>query len=480
MGCVELGLGAFGSHPLNAIDLRIFPPIHGERARIECLEIELRFDGPGNDDFAGSKLRLSKGDPAGGRCGPPGLLLEFTSCSLDVYLAVFDEAFDHRPRPGVFVGKPWSTWVRYQHLETTVETVGEKTRRSHRTRHYAGFVTSLATYTQGDQDLASFNVNLQLGEAEPLGDGVKRVAMEQLELAAAGFFDGEAVFGEAIHESRKAIKRVRALLRLIRGELSKKIYTFENTSLRDTAHLVSEIRSAQGVLNAATSIKTIYGDLLADGTFDDMLERLTRRRDLTELQALEDPNLVGRVVRNLERAYKRYSSWPTEPEARAVYGHGVRDAYESVGPGLTRTYMTGRHHMARAYKQNGPEDFHEWRKRVKDMRHQMEFLAPLWPEVVVGTAMTLDRLGSVLGEDNDLAELTGLLRGRNDLCPDPRERSLFRALSQQRRADLQMAAEILGRRVYAERPKAVTERFGEYWDARKLAIDGTLDTIVVY
>jgi CHAD domain-containing protein len=283
-----------------------------------------------------------------------------------------------------------------------------------------------------------------------------------------------------VHESRKSIKRVRALLRLVREELSERIYEFENKSLRDTARVMSEIRSAQGVLTAAMSIQEMYGDLLADGTFVEMIARLSRRRDVTELAALEDPNLVARVVRGLERAYHRYSSWPTDPEARRAYGMGIRDSYEGVSPGLGRTYGRGRTTMVTAYTRGMPGDFHEWRKRVKDMRHQMEFLAPLWPEVVVGTAMTLDRLGNILGEDHDLAELLALLRSRADLCPDPRERSLFRALAQQRRSELQVAGEILGRRVYAEKPKALSYRFGEYWESRKMAIDGSLDTIVVY
>jgi CHAD domain-containing protein len=310
--------------------------------------------------------------------------------------------------------------------------------------------------------------------------GVKRVTMEQLELAAAGFFGGDLTLGGAVHESRKSVKKVRALLRLVRGELPENIYEFEDNSLRNTARLLSEIRSAQGVLNAAVSIQGLYGGLLAVGTFADLVERLSRRRDLTELRAVEDPNLVGRVVRSLERAYHRYGSWPTDPEAREVYGVGIRDSFDAVGPGLKTTYDSGRHTMVQAYQRGEHGDFHEWRKRVKDMRHQMEFLAPLWPEVVVGTAMTLDRLGHILGEDNDLAELVSLLRDRPDLCPDPPERSLFRALANQRRGELQVAAEILGRRVYAEQPKSLTSRFGEYWGARQMAIQGGLDTIVVY
>ena len=366
-----------------------------------------------------------------------------------------------------------------QDLEPGAETVWEKTRGSHGSRHYAGWVTVLATTPTVGDDLVAFDTSLQLGGSEPLGAGIKRVTMEQLELAAAGFFAPETSLGGAVHESRKSIKRVRAMLRLVRGEIPSRIYDFENRSLRDTGHLLTEIRSSQGVLNAALSIRDIYGDLLADRTFTDMIERLSRRRDLTELNALEDPHLVGRVVRSLERAYHRYGSWSTDSEAMEAYGMGIRDEFATLEQGLGATYTSGRRTMATAYTRSAPGDFHAWRKRVKDMRHQMEFLAPLWPEVVVGMAMTLHRLGDLLGEDNDLAELMSLLAHRPDLCPNPSERSLFRALATQRRLELQTASEILGRRVYAERPKALTHRFGEYWGARHMAITGQLDTLVV-
>lgn len=304
--------------------------------------------------------------------------------------------------------------------------------------------------------------------------------MEQLELAASGYFDGEAEFGLAVHESRKAIKRTRSLLRLVRGELSERVYDYEDKSLRETGRMVSDVRSAAAVVNAASTIRDLYGDLLAENTFGEMIQRLSQRRDIIELRALEDPNLVGRVVRNLERAYNRYASWPTDDDAREVYGMGIRDGFEAIEPGLRATYKTGRIEMVRAYEEPTPHHFHQWRKRAKYLRHQLEFLAPLWPEVVVGTAMTLDRLGMILGEDHDLAELLELLRERPDLCPNPRERSLFAALVAQRRSELQTGAEILGRRVYAEKPGSLSHRFAEYWDSRALANSHPLDTIVVY
>lgn len=367
----------------------------------------------------------------------------------------------------------------YQHLER-IESVWKKTRGSHEARHYAGRVTALATYSRNEPGVPAFDQRLQLGSAESLGMGIKRVTMDQLELAAGGYFDGEDQFASAVHESRKAIKRIRALLRLVRHELTDRVFSYEDHTMRETGRLVSEVRSAVAITEAAIVVRDLYGELLADGTFEELTARLSHRRDVIELKALEDPNLAGRVVRNLERAYHRYSSWPTETDAREVYGLGIRDNYESIELGLQSTYGRGRSEMVTAYTTPTGASFHSWRKRAKYLRYQMEFLAPVWPEVVIGMAVTLDRLGLLLGEDHDLAELLSLLHTRPDLCPNPRERSLFAALLTQRRSELQVAAEILGRRVYAEKPSSLQHRFGEYWESRKMALSAPLDTITIY
>lgn len=341
-------------------------------------------------------------------------------------------------------------------------------------------MTALATYPSPQSRLAQFDPRLQLGTSEPLPAGIKRVTMEQLEVAASGYFEGEAEFGRAIHESRKAIKRVRSLLRLVQGEIPKRILKYEDKALRDTSRAISEIRSAAAIAGAAAVIKDLYGDLLAEGTFEEMLAHLSQRRDVIELTALGDAELVGRIVRSLERAYHRYSGWPTDTDAREVYGMGIRDDFEAIRPGLADTYGRGRREMVAAYKGGSSHQFHGWRKRAKYLRHQMEFLAPLWPEVVMGMAVTLDLLGEVLGEDHDLAELVDLIHERPGLCPNPRERSLFTALASQRRAELQLAAEVLGRRIYAEKPSSLQGRFGEYWESRQLAIGRPLDTLTIY
>jgi CHAD domain-containing protein len=305
--------------------------------------------------------------------------------------------------------------------------------------------------------------DFRLNAGEPLGVGLKRLSLLQIEQAVTGFFDGEEAFPDAVHTARKATKRLRALLRLARSEIGEKVYRYENKVLRDTARLLSDVRSAAVVVFAIDEIRRLYGSVLAAGALDEPRERLDFRRSRIEQRTMEDPDILPRVVANLEGAYARYASWPVNGDSRHVYGIGIRDSFEAVSEGLKSTYGRGRVEMVRAYTKPDPANFHLWRKRVKYLRHQLEMLTPLWPEVVVGMAITSERIGDLLGEDHDFGELIGLLAATPDLCPNPVEGSLIRALSEQRRSDLQTAARILGRRVYAETPIALTSRFDVYW-----------------
>jgi CHAD domain-containing protein len=317
----------------------------------------------------------------------------------------------------------------------------------------------------------------RLHAGEPLGTGLKRLGIDEIDRAISGFYDGEEAFREAVHEARKSIKRIRALLRLIRFEVGEQIYRFENVWMRDSARLISEARDAAVSVIAIDDMRDLYGSLLAEGTFDETRDKLAVRRERVELRAMEDPNVVPRVVANLERARARYASWPTDPDARSVYGMGIRDDYRAVGPGLEVTHSRGRREMVVAYKTPSPVHFHLWRKRVKYLKHQMEILTPMWPEVMIGMAITLDRIAELLGQDHDLAQLLELVSNRPDLCPNPIERSLLSALAQQRRSDLQTASRILGRRIYTETPPALDRRLGGYWEAMEMARTAHLSSL---
>jgi CHAD domain-containing protein len=307
----------------------------------------------------------------------------------------------------------------------------------------------------------------RLQAGEPLGDGLKRLSLDSLESAVSGFYDGEEAFGMAVHQARKTTKQLRALLRLVRSEVGEKAYRFESAEMSGISAMISAVRSSAVRVESVAVLRDLYGSFLAPDTFAELSERLQSVHARQESRVMEDPVLVANVVDRFERAHDRYSSWPTDETSREVYGRGIRDSYEAIGSGLTETFRKGRHQMVAAYQSPSPARFHQWRKRVKNFWYQMEILTPLWPEVVLGMAITLDRIGALLGQDHDLADLLETVSSRIDLCPNPVERSLLKALAEQRRSDLETASRILGRRIYAETAKSLNTRFEAFWDSAR-------------
>jgi CHAD domain-containing protein len=119
---------------------------------------------------------------------------------------------------------------------------------------------------------------------------------------------------------------------------------------------------------------------------------------------------------------------------------------------LTDTYRSGRRAFARAEDEPTTEHLHEWRKRVKDLWYQQRLLKRAWPGVMKALAAEAKSLSKLLGSDHDLAVLAAEL-------PDD---DVLRPLIADRRAELQDEAWTLGRRLYAESPKAFRKRLRRY------------------
>src|SRR5580700_8770899 len=90
--------------------------------------------------------------------------------------------------------------------------------------------------------------------------GLKRVVREEMESAVAQLSGGnEASRDEAIHEARKSIKKVRALLRLMSAEFGE-AYARENARLRDIARRLSQFRDAFAIIETFDDLAAKYQD----------------------------------------------------------------------------------------------------------------------------------------------------------------------------------------------------------------------------
>ncbi len=258
----------------------------------------------------------------------------------------------------------------------------------------------------------------------------------------------------AVHEVRKHLKQVRAMLRLLRKHVGKKAVAKETKAFRDASRPLSTVR------DAAVMIETLDGLMLhfkgrIDPVVTAKLRRalLARRRELRQQNFVKD-KVVPEVLRSLQTSRRRVKAWGHEPTG-----------WSMLGRSLKRSYRAGRKAIQHAWDDPHDEGFHEGRKRTKDLRYQLEMLVPLWPKAVKALAKQAKDLTDRLGVDHDLAVLRTLVRGELRDTVSDTDGELLLAIITERRLVLQEQALELSQKLFAERPREFIQRLNACWRA---------------
>jgi CHAD domain-containing protein len=277
-----------------------------------------------------------------------------------------------------------------------------------------------------------------------LAEAFTRTAREQLDHAQAALSDGIAADpAEAVHQARKAIKKERALLRLMRGAVSPRRRRAQNTALRDAARRLSGTRDAVVMVGALDDLAERYAGQVPQATFLSLRNRIAAETPVLADLSGEGPEV--RAASQLAQVSAELAGWRLR-----------RDGFAAIDDGLMRTYRRGRRTFAVARRHRKVENLHNWRKRVKDLWYELQLLAPVCGSVVAGHASDAQELGDLLGDDHDLAVLRAMLvRVGEDVAVDV---EAVLGLLDHRRDELQASAMLVGRRVYAESQKAFRRR----------------------
>jgi CHAD domain-containing protein len=296
----------------------------------------------------------------------------------------------------------------------------------------------------------------RLSFADDVPSSVRLCAREQLAGAVERLERAEEGPVKAVHEARKHLKKTRALLRLVRPALGKQAYRQENDALRDAGLALSGARDADVRVATARALAEHAAGRLPADVFDAL-------RDALAAEAA-GPERVGAdrfaaVIEALRATEPRVEAWPLD------------DAdWDTVLAAATRAYARGREAFALARATPEPELLHAWRKRAKDLWYHQRLLAPAWPDVLGAQAEAAHELSELLGDDHDLAVLDQRLA--DDAAPlapaVDAQRGELRALVAHRSGELRADAARLGRRLYAESPKAFARRLARYVE---LAVD---------
>jgi CHAD domain-containing protein len=311
---------------------------------------------------------------------------------------------------------------------------------------------------------------LGLVPGELLAPGLRRMAVEQADmaleqLAAADHGDAR----RAVHEARKAIKRLRTIVRLLEGELGAQGSAREHDALRAAAAALAGARDAEVMLATLDRLVGLDRKRLSGraGVVSLRLQ-LAQDRDEAERWVLAPDNRL-RVSEELRLFRGRASGWQLASDA----GVGA------VEPGLRKIYRQGRQRFRRAAGKRGGRvrRMHQWRKRVKDLRYAAEVLQRRDPGAKhAGSSRArrrakremrwlrrlgkrTDRLGEVLGEEHDLAVLSEWIRLHGAAAgAGSGTRRLLRKMIARRRRKLCRRALGEGMKLYERKPRRFLRR----------------------
>ena len=286
----------------------------------------------------------------------------------------------------------------------------------------------------------------RLKQKESLSEGIARVARGRIDHAIdelRGKTDSTAE--EAVHEARKDLKKLRALMRLARGELGESSFARENTCFRDAGRELAAARDSDVMLDTLKAL-----DIPAELGWD--LRKAIQAHRARNGNGSRREAAAG-VVEMLREARGRMDDWPLE-----------RDSFGAVREGLERTYRRGRRDFKEVQASPSVEGLHEWRKRVKELWYHHTLLRPLWPPVMEAVGDEAHELADRLGDDHDLAVLADWIREHTDADPE-----FFEAVDR-RRAELQGEAMTLGARIYADKPSGYVRRLRRLWEAAPTSV----------
>ena len=289
---------------------------------------------------------------------------------------------------------------------------------------------------------------------EPLPDGLKRVFREQIQSALQLCEHPARQRGVTVHEVRKHLKKLRAAMRLAVGEVGKNQHKNEDRCVREIGRLVSDLRDAQVRLQTLIQLRDEVAKKSEENPFPRIEELLSLERE--SFSAAFD-GWQKLAIPKLERVGERLSKWPLDGISWKQICGAVENIYKRGQRGLTKTI-----------KKPVPENFHAWRKRVKDLWYQLRILQPLNREVLEKIAADAEVLGELLGLEHDFHFLLARLEKENGDDALRGELAQLRKVIRKRGKRLRRNALELGRRFYAEPSKAFAKRISIFIGKRKV------------
>lgn len=293
-------------------------------------------------------------------------------------------------------------------------------------------------------------MSFRLQRGEGIDDGLHRIMdseFESIELELRTLQLQPDNHNGGVHETRKHVKKLRAVCRLFRSELGKDWWKREHEVLGDIGRVLSPARDAE-----------VKVQLLSDLLERHPSPKMTKVVHHWEVQCthavheLLEPSRMSQVLTTLEASHSRFDLFPLSASGWALLQKGLRKSYKRACEGMELTHG----------KSIDEAKWHTWRKRCKVLQYQLTLLEHLG-KPVAKYLETLDGLTEALGREHDFQVLAATLENGNGTMPHPPDRAKLLKRIQLQRSRLQKKAHRLGEELLAKKPGKFVDHIHKLW-----------------
>jgi len=256
---------------------------------------------------------------------------------------------------------------------------------------------------------------------------------------------------KAVHDIRKASKRMRAILRMLKPDLYPDVYLKENNFLKETSRKLSVARNfhvfeeefrnivSAGIIELSDDVVTTISNILKEKK-DDAFELLTGL------------DMFDQISQKVTEAKQRID----EIDYLMLGPHTV---YKGIG----KVFAWGQRQMVHSQQFPTDENLHEMRKRIKTLMYLVRLIKDVSPEFLTGYYKGLKSASLALGEDHNMAELGDYIDTLDDETVPVEEKLKLESYISSQRQQIQLEVWPQIAKLYTGQAGEFSKRVKAYW-----------------
>lgn len=285
---------------------------------------------------------------------------------------------------------------------------------------------------------------------EELQEGITRVLKEQYEYITYLASIPKDI-DHTVHEIRKALKRIRAIFRLVRWDIGEQLFQRENIKFRDLARQLSDLRDFHVIISYLAANFEAQELRIEESAYIRLVEHLNQKKE-TELRHIIEKQTLETIKEHMAIAKEELSAYPFD----FLGPHTIRQ-------GVTNTYSQCLDKIAESQLKLEDLPLHELRKRVKYLLNQMSLIQEVWPDFFKHYATSLKRASDLLGDDHNIAETVTMVNKLPEAILSVSDRaSLIKSMEAEREHIHREVWPLLGK-LFTEDADTFVKRITSYW-----------------